>query len=240
MPFVKGLGKMGWVLQFAKSSIGAKIIMALTGAVLSGFVLVHMLGNLQIFIGPEEYNAYAHFLKGTPELLWTARTVLLTAVGLHIYSGVRLTQINRAARPQDYRKRAYQRASFTSRFMIYSGLVVLSFIIYHLAHFTLGLTDPTHYGLLDPKGRVDAYSMFVYGFQNVYVSVAYMVAMVFLGLHLEHGVSSMFQTMGIHHPRINPLLNKVGLAFALAVVIGNCAMPLAVMLGYIQLPPGGV
>lgn len=230
---------MGWVWQFMKSSIGAKVVMALTGAILFGFVLVHMAGNLQIFLGPEPYNAYAHFLKGTPELLWTARTVLLGAVLLHILSSVRLAQLNKAARVRAYQYRTYVKASWTSRYMLYTGLVVLAFIVYHLAHFTLGLTDPTHFGLIDPKGRVDAYSMFVYGFQNVPVSIAYMVAMVLLGLHLEHGVSSMFQTLGVNHPRFNPLLGKLGPIFATLIVAGNCAMPLAVMLGYVTLPQGG-
>ena len=120
---------MGWVWQFLKSSIGAKVVMALTGALLFGFVMVHMLGNLQIFLGPEPYNAYAHFLKGTPELLWTARTVLLASVVLHIASGLRLAVLNRAARPTAYVSRKYARASFTSRFTVVSGLTVLAFIL---------------------------------------------------------------------------------------------------------------
>lgn len=231
---------MGWVWQFAKSSIGAKVIVALTGMVLFGFVLVHMAGNFQIFLGPEPYNAYAHFLKGTPELLWTARTVLLGAVVAHIGSSLRLNWLNRMARPAGYQQRRYARASATSRYMVLSGSLVLSFIVYHLAHFTLGLTDPTHYGALDPAGRVDAYSMFVYGFQNVPVTAFYLVSMVLLGLHLEHGVSSMFQTLGINHPRINPLLHKLGKIFAILIVVGNCSMPLAVVFGYITLPQGGV
>lgn len=230
---------MGWVWHFAKSSIGAKVIVALTGAILFGFVLVHMAGNLQIFLGPEPYNAYAHFLKGTPELLWTARTVLLACVVAHVFSSLRLNWLNRLSRGVGYQQRKYARATWTSRSMAITGSMVFAFIAYHLAHFTLGLTDPTHFGLLDPKGRVDAYSMFVYGFQNVPVSILYMVAMVLLGLHLEHGVSSMFQTLGINNPRFNPLINRLGQIFAVLVVLGNCSMPLAVMLGYITLPQGG-
>jgi succinate dehydrogenase / fumarate reductase cytochrome b subunit len=228
-----------WVLKFAKSTVGAKILMALTGILLFGFVLVHMAGNLQIFIGPEAYNAYAHFLKGTPELLWTARLGLLTAVLVHTLSALRLNRLNAKSRPFQYSTKRYTRASWTSRNMGLTGVVVLAFIIYHLAHFTLGLTDPTHFGLLDPKGRVDAYSMFVYGFQNVYVSAAYIVAMVLLGLHLEHGVSSMLQTLGINHPRINGLTGKLGPIFAVVVVLGNISMPIAVMMGVITLPAGG-
>lgn len=229
---------MGWVVKFVKSSIGAKLLMAVSGLLLFGFVLVHMLGNLQIYLGQEPYNAYAHFLKSTPELLWAARLGLLAAVSAHIFSGVRLAALNRSARPQAYHNKVYTEASITSRSMIISGLLVLSFIGYHLAHFTLGLTDPTHYGLTDPKGYHDAYSMFVFGFQNLWVSLFYVVSMVLLGLHLEHGVTSMFQTLGVNHPRINGLVNKLGPAFALLIVIGNVSMPVAVLLGYITLPQG--
>lgn len=218
--------------------MGAKVLMALSGILLFGFVMVHMLGNLQIYLGPEPYNAYAHFLKSTPELLWGARLGLLSAAGVHVWMGVRLSFLNRAARPKGYVQKTYTKATFTSRAMILSGLTVLAFIVYHLAHFTLGLTDPTHYDLIDPKGYHDAYAMFVYGFQNVYVSTFYIIAMVLLGLHLEHGVSSMFQTLGINHPRINGLTQKLGPIFAVIVVLGNISMPIAVMTGVITLPPG--
>lgn len=230
---------MGWVLKFAQSSIGAKVLMAISGALLFGFVLVHMLGNLQIYLGQEPYNAYAHFLKSTPELLWGARLALLTAVSVHTATGIRLQYLNRVARPVAYQEKNYTRATLTSRSMLWTGSVVLAFIVYHLAHFTLGLTDPTHAGLIDPKGYHDAYSMFVYGFQNIYVSAFYIIAMVLLGMHLEHGVSSMFQTLGINHPRFNGLLHKVGPAFAILIVLGNVSMPIAVLLGYITLPAGG-
>lgn len=231
---------MGWVLRFAKSSIGAKLIMALTGLVLFGFVLVHMLGNLQIYLGQDAYNTYAHFLKSVPELLWPARIVLLGSVMLHIASGLRLAAINRAARPEPYRFKKYTKASFNSRFALTSGLVVLSFIIYHILHFTLGLTDPSHYTLLDDKGRHDVYSMFIYGFQNIYVCGFYILSMVLLGLHLSHGVSSLCQTLGLNHPRLNGLINNLGPIFATVVVLGNVSMPIAAALGWLKLPAGVV
>lgn len=231
---------MGWVIRFAKSSIGAKLLMAVTGAVLFGFVLVHMVGNLQVYMGQDVYNGYAAFLKSVPELLWPARIVLLSSVVLHIVSGLRLAAINRAARPVAYHYKKYTKASFNSRFALVSGLVVLSFIIYHLLHFTLGKTDPMHYHLLDDKGRHDVYSMFIYGFQNVYVTAAYVVSMVLLGLHLSHGVSSLFQTLGVNHPRLNGLINNLGPIFATIVVLGNVSMPIAVVMGYIKLPAGVV
>ncbi len=230
---------MDWVVKFAKSSIGAKLLMAVTGLILFGFVLVHMLGNLQVFLGQEAYNRYAHFLKSLPELLWPARLVLLGSVILHIASGLRLAAIDSAARPVNYVGRRYRQASIMSRTMALSGLVVMSFIIYHLLHFTFGVTDPTHHSLKDPMGQHDVYAMLIYGFQNVYVAAAYIVSMVLLGLHLSHGASSLFQTLGINHPRYNPAIAKIGPVFATIVVLGNISMPLAVLLGYIQLPAGG-
>jgi succinate dehydrogenase / fumarate reductase cytochrome b subunit len=229
---------MGWFFRLAKSAVGAKLLIALTGLILFGFVLVHMVGNLQIFMGQDVYNGYAAFLKSVPELLWPARIVLLSSVLIHIVSTIRLSRINLAARPQPYHLKRYTRASFGSRTMVYSGLVVLAFIVYHLLHFTLGKTDPMHFELLDGHGRHDVYSMFIFGFQNVYVAVAYIVSMVLLGLHLNHGVSSLFQTLGINHPRFNGLLHKVGPVFSVVVVLGNISMPIAVLMGWLKLPQG--
>jgi succinate dehydrogenase / fumarate reductase cytochrome b subunit len=229
---------MGWVGRFAKSSIGAKLIMASTGLILFGFVLVHMAGNLQVFLGQETYNAYAHFLKSLPELLWPARLVLLSAVLLHIGSGLRLAAIDRAARPIAYAQRRYRQASWASRSMALSGVVVLSFIVYHLLHFTLGVTNPGDYVRRDPLGHHDVYSMLVLGFQNPYVASAYMVSILLLGLHLSHGVSSLLQTLGFNHPRYNQAIACVGPLFAALIVVGNVSMPLAVLLGWIKLPAG--
>lgn len=227
---------MKWVVTFAKSSIGAKFVMALSGLVLFGFVLIHMLGNLQVYQGQDAYNGYAYFLKSKAPLLWGARLVLLSAVLLHIVSGVRLAMLNRAARPQAYVQKKFVRATFTSRAMLLSGLTLLAFIIYHLLHFTLGLTNPAHHNLLDAQGRHDVYAMFVLGFQNVYIATAYIVAMLCLGLHLNHAVSSMFQTLGINSPRYERLIANLGPAFALLIVIGNISMPISVLLGLIDLP----
>ena len=229
---------MSWVVKFAKSSIGAKIVMGLTGLVLFGFVLIHMLGNLQIFMGQEAYNGYAAFLKGTAELLWSARLVLLASVLLHIASGLRLAWLNRAARPVAYTHKRFVKATLTSRTMALSGLVVMAFIIYHLLHFTLGVVQPEYFELVDAKGRHDAYSMFIYGFRNVYIAASYMVAMVLLGMHLNHGASSMFQSLGLNHPRFNGLLQRVGPVFSIIIVLGNISMPIAVLLGWVTLPGG--
>ena len=229
---------MSWVVKLARSSLGAKYLMAITGAVLWGFVIGHMLGNLQIFLGQDTYNGYAAALKGNALLLWGVRGLLLVSVIVHIYSGLRLAALNRAARPVPYAKKRYVKASLTSRTMALSGLTLLAFIVYHLLHFTIGVTDPQHFHLVDPAGRHDAYSMFVFGFQNVYVSISYIVAMVLLGMHLNHGASSMFQSLGLNHTRYNGLLQRVGPVSSVLIVVGNIAMPVAVLCNLVQLPPG--
>ena len=225
---------MHWLVKFAKSSIGAKVVMALSGAAILLFVLVHMAGNLQIYLGQDAYNTYAHFLKSKPLLIWTARLGLITMVALHVGSGLRLAVLNRQARPHAYALKRYTRATWTSRSMAVSGLCVLSFIIYHLLHFTLGVTHPEHYHLVDSAGRHDVYTMFVLGFQRPAVAFSYMVAMVLLGLHLEHGASSMFQTLGLNHSRYNNLISKIGPGLATLIVLGNVSMPAAVWLGIIR------
>lgn len=225
---------MPWLIRFAKSSIGAKVVMAISGGAILLFVLVHMAGNLQIYMGQDAYNAYAYFLKSKPALVWTARLGLLVMVSLHVASGLRLALLNRAARPQAYAVRRYTRATWSSRSMAISGLCVLSFIVYHLLHFTLGVTDPANYHLVDSAGRHDVFTMFVRGFQQPAVAISYMVAMVLLGLHLEHGASSMFQTLGLNHARYNRVIGKIGPALATLIVLGNVSMPAAVLLGIIH------
>ena len=226
---------MSWIRKFAKSSIGAKVVMALTGLVLFGFVIVHMLGNLQLFLGPDAINSYAAFLKSKPALVWSVRGFLLLAVALHIGAGVWLAALNQAARPTGYAKKSWRKASFSSRTMIWSGVTLLAFIIYHLLHFTVGSVHPENFHLLDIEGRHDVHAMMVLGFQNLGVSISYIIAMLLLGLHLSHGASSMFQSLGLNHPRYNPLLSKVGPVFAAVIVLGNISMPLAVLMGWVTL-----
>ena len=213
-------------------------MMALSGMIMVGFVLGHMLGNLQIFIGQEALNSYADMLQNTPILLWGTRVALLMAVLAHVASGIRLSLLNRQARPDRYATKSYVRASIGSRTMALSGLVVLAFVVYHLLHFTLGVTHPDHKALVDAAGRPDVYSMVILGFQQPIVSISYIVAMLLLGLHLSHGASSMFQSLGLNHEKYNGLLEKVGPGLALVTVLGNCSMPLAVLMGVISLPGG--
>jgi succinate dehydrogenase / fumarate reductase, cytochrome b subunit len=225
----------GFISEFCHSSVGRKMIVAVTGVILILFVIGHLLGNLQIFLGPEWINSYSQHLHDLGPLLWLIRAFLLTTVILHIYFTILLAIENRRARPEAYRDRNYVKASWASRHMVVSGLVVLAFIIYHLAHFTVRVTDP-RFALLkiDSLGRYDVYSMMVYGFQNVYVSIFYVIGLFLLTLHLTHGSSSFFQSLGLTNERLTPRLAIAGRIFAWLLFIGYVSIPLAVLLGLVQ------
>ncbi|MGE0191726.1 MAG: succinate dehydrogenase cytochrome b subunit [Planctomycetota bacterium] len=230
---------MKWLLRGLSSSVGTKQVMALTGVGLLGFVLVHMLGNLQVFLGQEAYNAYAAKLKSLGGLLWVARGGLLALFVAHIACAIKLTLRNKAARPVPYAVSEPLASTMASRSMVLSGLVILAFVVYHLLHFTLGVTDPEAFQLTDVLGRHDVYSMFVLGFQKAPVAIAYVIAMLCLGLHLAHGIQSLFQTLGWNGPRYRPLTKAIGLGLTGLIVAGNVAMPLAVLFGVIRLPGAG-
>lgn len=182
------------------SVVGKKIVMAVTGVILSGFVLGHMVGNLQIFLGPERINAYGRFLHGNMELLWPVRIVLLASVGLHVLAAWQLTILNNfKARPVAYLKKPAIASDYAARTMVWSGPIVAAFIVYHLLHFTLGTAHP-HF----IEG--DVYNNVITGFQVPAAALFYIVANILLATHLYHGVWSMFQTLGVNHPRYTPWL----------------------------------
>jgi succinate dehydrogenase / fumarate reductase, cytochrome b subunit len=212
------------------STIGRKALMAASGLVLYGFVIGHMLGNLQVFLGPEALNAYAemlqHALHGTG--VWIARGVLLLAVLLHIWTAASLTVANAGARPVGYREWQARQSTYASRTMVWSGPLLLLFIVYHLAHFTTGHAHPDFV-------RGDVYRNLVVGFQNPFASAFYILAMLALGLHMYHGFWSMLQTLGASHPRWTRLRGVVSGLLAFAVVVGNISMPVAVLFGIIHL-----
>jgi len=207
--------------------------MALSGAVLTGFVVGHCIGNLQAFLGPEALNAYAAALQKLIGPLWVVRVVLLATIVIHIYNGLRLTLQNQAARPVAYASKAYNRASLASRTMHYTGIVVLLFLLYHLADFTLGVVEPEYKAMVDPVGRPDVYRMVVHEFGETGVAAVYVVSMLALGAHLYHGVSSMLLSLGLRHGKYDGLIACLGPMVASLVVIGNCAFPLAVFFGFI-------
>ena len=231
-PFVQS------IIRFYQSSIGKKIIVAVTGAMLVLFVIMHMVGNLLIFAGPETLNAYAKKLADMGPLLWVARLGLLATVGLHIAATLQLTIENKAARPQDYGRKEYRKASSSSRTMIWSGVIVLVFVIYHLCHYTWGVAngyydkDNARYWLAD--GSHNVYNMVVDGFNWPVASLFYIVGMALLFRHLGHGIASVFQTLGLTTPKSRPLVQLVGNGIALALFLGNSFMPIAVMAGWVK------
>jgi succinate dehydrogenase / fumarate reductase, cytochrome b subunit len=211
------------------SSIGKKVVMALTGLVLAGFVLGHMTGNLLMFKSPEAINAYAKWLHDNVAMLWTARTVLILSVIAHIWAGIQLTLENRAARAGGPAVDATRRATFASRTMPYSGVVILGFVIFHLLHFTLKMV-----ALGDVSYGPDVYKMVVAGFSCKTVAVFYIISMLLLCLHLSHGVSSVFQTLGLRNERWRGRLDFLALAYAWIVALGFISIPLAVLTGVLK------
>ena len=217
-------------VRLFRSSIGRKLIMALTGLGLLGFLLAHMAGNLLVFKGADALNTYAAFLKGHP-LLWPARLGLLAIFAAHVGMGIKLTADNRAARGNTRYQCFHPRTTnAAARGMIVSGLLVLSFVVYHLSHFTLGLVDPSLMALEDAQGRHNVYAMVVAGFSHPLIAGSYIVFMVLLGLHLIHGARSMLQTFGVHHKAYNKSLTALTHGLVALIVIGNVSMPTAVLL----------
>ena len=225
-----------------RTTLGAKYVMALTGFGLVVFVLAHMAGNLLIFAGKDALNGYAHALEERPGLVWAARVILLAIFVLHIVLGIRLTRDNMRARPVRYVCEDTVQANWASRHMLLTGLVVLAFVVYHLLHFTIGVTDRTNFKrnihLYQPsdlaqRPEYDVARMVVGGFQQPVVTLAYVVAMFFLALHLYHGATSWFQSLGLNGRGYDKVINWVGPVIALIVLIGNCSIPLAILAGYV-------
>jgi succinate dehydrogenase / fumarate reductase cytochrome b subunit len=226
--------KAGLIQRIWQSSLGKKYIMAITGLALFIFVIVHMAGNLQIFLGPESINAYAKLLKSNLVLLWTFRIGLLLIFLLHVTAASRLASTNRRARPVGYTFKKPVASTVANRTMLVTGLILLAFIIFHLAHFTLGFVNPQYLHFEDPLGRHDVYRMMVTGFSNPIVSIFYIVSMGLLLLHLGHGVSSLFQSVGLRSKKIFGFLDKFARVSALLIFLGNCAIPLAILAGIVK------
>jgi succinate dehydrogenase / fumarate reductase cytochrome b subunit len=224
---------MSWFVNFYRSAIGKKAVMAVTGIMLFGFVLVHMIGNLKLYLGESHLNEYGEWLRavGAPALphggaLWIARIVLLLAVVLHIDAALKLTIMNRKARPIGYRKSDVIEADYASRTMRWGGVIIFLFVIYHLMHFTWGNAHPD----FRPG---EPYHNLVVGFSIWWVSLFYILANLALGFHLYHGLWSMFQSLGWNHPRFNHWRRSFAVAFAIIVTLGNISFPLSVMSGLV-------
>ena len=215
--------------SFLASTIGQKVVMALTGAILFGFVLAHLAGNLLLYQGPDAINAYGRELR---ELLHgaalpIARVTLLLAVVLHIWAAWSLTVRNAQARPQGYKQFKPAQSTYASRTMRWSGVILFVFVIYHLMHFTFGNVHPSFV-------EGDVYHNVVTGFRVWPVSLFYVFAMVLLGFHLNHGVWSMFHTLGVSHPGRRKALRLFAAVFSFAIVLGNISFPLAVLFGFVS------
>ena len=213
---------------FYEASIGKKLVMAVTGCILFLFVVGHLIGNLQVYLGPEALNAYARKLRDLGPLLWVVRGALLFSVLVHIVAGNHHWLANRAARHVGYFKRTWVEGSFSSRTMIVTGPLLAAFVLYHLLHLTWGTAHP------DFNHELDVYANVVRGFQQAPASIAYIIAMVFLGFHLSHGIWSMFQSVGWNHPRYMPVIQKAAVVLAILIVAGNISIPVAVLAGIVR------
>jgi succinate dehydrogenase / fumarate reductase cytochrome b subunit len=216
-------------VTFWQSTNGKKVVMAVTGVIMFGFVVGHMLGNLQMYEAPEHINAYGHFLHNLGELLWLERGILLLAIALHILATIQLALRSQAARPVGYSRRQAINSSYASRTMYWSGPIVLVFIIFHLLQFTAGYIHPHAQFIAG-----DVYHNVVSGFQVWWVSAWYIFAICLLGLHLSHGLWSMFQSVGLAHPRLSPYLRTAARAVAILIVLGYISIPISVLLGFIK------
>jgi succinate dehydrogenase / fumarate reductase cytochrome b subunit len=216
-------------VTFWQSTNGKKVVMAVTGCLMFLFVIGHMLGNLQIFEGPARINAYGHLLHSLGELLWIFRGTMLLAIVLHITATVQLALRSQQARPVGYSRKEAINSSYASRTMYWSGPIVLAFIIFHLLQFTAGYIHP---GSQFIEG--DVYRNVVAGFQVWWVSVWYIFAVSLLGLHLSHGIWSMFQSVGLAHKRHTPLLKTAAGAIATLIVLGYISIPISILLGFVK------
>jgi succinate dehydrogenase / fumarate reductase, cytochrome b subunit len=225
---------MSWFRTYARSSIGAKHVMAVTGLVLFGFAVVHMIGHLQMFGGQDMYNRYAHFLQDLWEVKWPIRAVLLVCLIVHAVTAIGLVARNRAARPVGYAKYRPVVSSPLGRAMAWTGLFLFAFLAFHILHFTLGQVQPGYFHVMDPKDRWDAYSMFIHGFQNPAIYVVYLVGIALLAMHLGHGAVSWLQSLGLRHPKYPA--DQLGGRIAGVLFIGYMAPPTAVVLGLLSLP----
>jgi succinate dehydrogenase / fumarate reductase cytochrome b subunit len=230
---------MSRLARTVQTSIGAKGLMAVTGIALMGFVLAHMIGNLQIFSEPEKINAYAHFLKSLGPGLWIMRIGLLVIFVAHVWAAVKVSRASREARPADYSfKKKDLVTSYAARTMLMSGVIVALFLAYHLMHFTLGWVDfAGSYGhmtiLKDGTEVPDVYKMVIDGFRHPLTAITYVLANLVLALHLSHGAASLFQTLGFRNRENATTVKRFGIGFGVIVAIGNCSMPLAVLFGMI-------
>jgi succinate dehydrogenase / fumarate reductase cytochrome b subunit len=211
-----------------RTTVLMKAAMGASGAVMFGWLIAHMVGNLKVFAGAEAFNGYAAFLGDNPGIVWTGRFVVLGAVLTHIASAVMLTRLNWAARPIPYQhERKNQRTTYAARTMIMSGPIISAYIIYHLVHLTFGVGIENH-------STERLYEGLVSSFQNPIIAVVYIVANLMLGMHLYHGAWSFFQSLGLNHPRYNALRRTFATVLSVGLTVGFVSIPVAVLLGIVK------
>ncbi|MBE7440154.1 MAG: succinate dehydrogenase cytochrome b subunit [Spirochaetales bacterium] len=222
-------------MQFLKSSLGRKYLMALTGLGLVLFLISHLAANLLVFAGPDAFNAYGHGLRQYPAFLLIARIGLGITFLVHVITGISLRLENSKARPVAYAANATVAASLASRTMIQTGILVFVFLVFHLAHYTLFLVDAGYADLRDSMGRHDTYTMVTTAFAQPLVAGSYILAMLVLGFHLTHGVPSLFQSLGLSTSTVWPTIEKIGRLLAILLVLAFLSIPAAI---WLQLIPG--
>jgi succinate dehydrogenase / fumarate reductase cytochrome b subunit len=239
-------GLAAWFRPYVGSTVGTKMLVAVTGLMLTGFVIAHMIGNLKVFAGRTAINDYAAFLKSLGPLLWVARIGLLVVFLLHIFLALKLKKRSVDARPIGYAYQSTMKASVSSRTMVWTGLAILAFTIFHLAHYTFGVIGTVqvgdknvgylelHEAMPDGTVRHDVYAMVTHGFRQPVVSILYIVAQLLLLMHLGHGIPSTFQTLGINTPRTQRMIRAAGWLIAFLVVAGNIGIVVGVWTGFVS------
>ncbi|MBN2800943.1 MAG: succinate dehydrogenase cytochrome b subunit [Deltaproteobacteria bacterium] len=241
---------MGWLSKFLNSNIGLKVLMALSGMMMLGFVVVHMTGNLQVFLGAHALDRYGSFLQNIGELLWVARLGLVSALTIHVLSATILTLRSWGARPVAYRSKYWFAPSLLSRTMLYGGVAIGLFLVLHLLHLSPSIFGLDH-GIaaitpgyehcktvgdgLSASLECGVYANVVHGFSVVWVSALYIVAMIFLGMHIGHGAWSMFRTLGLDNPRYDRLAQGAAVSIGALVAVGNSLIPISVLVGLVHL-----
>lgn len=221
-------------MQMTNSAVGRKLLMAVTGQLMVLFVIVHMLGNSSIFLGANGINAYAEHLHALPPLVWLSRISMLTFVLIHAWFGIQVSVENSAATPKKYSVQKHLKATLSSKSMIWTGVIIAAFVIYHLLHFTARVTPGVVAGV-DAQGRFDVFTMVVNAFQSGIVPFIYVGAMIAVFLHLSHGVGSFFQTLGWANAGTLPTISKTSRGFAFVLLLGYIAIPVVILAGILKL-----
>ena len=221
-------------LAWARSSIGKKILMSVSGLMLIGFIIMHLLGNLLIFRGPDALNAYAEKLRHYGALLWVARGTLMAAIIVHSITSIQLARENRRARPQTYAQYQPQTTTLAARTMLVSGVLILAYLVYHLLHFTFKVTNPGVSHGIDALGRHDIYTMVVSSFRDPRIVAVYVIGVGTVCAHLSHGIGSVPQTLGLSNERTIPVMAWAGRIASAIIFLGYISIPLSVLVGVVK------